>query len=577
MANHPTIARVLCDRSGPDRAFDYRIPADLAHRVAVGSVVRIDLHGRRIGGWVRELDPVDASPAEELLPIQRVSGVGPDDVVCELAEWAAHRWAGRRSQFFRAASPARVVNAVGASSYSGVKPEPRSPATTGLLDGVGGVLRLPPTSDVLPSVWSCLQRGPVLVIVPGVDDAAILNSRIGRAGVTTALLPHEWHRAAAGVDVTIGTRIAAFARMPELASIVVLDEFDERLQSESSPTWHAREVLSERAHRAGIPLVLVSAVPTPEGLEGREVAAPPPTREKAGWPDLVVSDLSEGDHRSVGRLSSAVIHELRDTSRRVLCVINRTGTSRLLACKGCRELATCEQCESLMSQPGDDELFCAKCGSRRPLLCTQCNGMSFSNLRPGTGRLVKELAAAAGRSAVLIEGDAQPEWSSGSTDVLVGTEALLHRVAHADTVVFLDIDGELFAPRFRAGEHVLELLARAARVVGRRGDGGRLILQTMHPDHELLKAVGRLDIAAATEAERMHRQALSLPPYGAMAVIEGESAGDFVASLPDTVRVGGSGDRRQVRGSTPDVLADALAVGQRPAKGRLRVAVNPNR
>ena len=577
MADHPKIARVLCDRSGPDRAFDYQIPTSLVDRVSVGSLVRVDLHGRRIGGWVRELDPADAAPVEELLPLQRVSSVGPDSAVCELAEWAAHRWAGRRSQFFRTASPPRVVSAIGGSSYSGLQPEPRSPATTKLLGGRGGVLRLPPTSDVLPSIWSCLVSGPVLVIVPGVDDAAILHSRVSRAGVTTALWPKDWSRAAAGVDVTIGTRTAAFARLPSLGSILVVDEFDERLQSESSPTWHAREVLSERARCAGLPLVLVSAVPTPEGLQGREVVAPAFARESAGWPDISVADLSEVDGPHVGRLSSVVIQELRDTSRRVLCVLNRTGTSRLLACRSCRELAICEHCDSVMSQPGDNELFCAKCGAHRPLMCSHCSGMAFSNLRPGTGRLVTEIAAAAGRPALLVEGDVQPEWSSGSTDVFVGTEAMLHRVAHADTVVFLDIDSEIFAPRFRAGEHVLGLLARAARVVGRRGEGGRLMLQTRDPHHELLASIGQTDIGAATESERAQRKALSLPPYGAMAVIEGGSASEFVDSLPDTVRVGGAGDRRQVRAVDVEVLADALAVGKRPTKGKLRVAVNPSR
>ena len=48
-------------------------------------------------------------------------------------------------------------------------------------------------------------------------------------------------------------------------------------------------------------------------------------------------------------------------------------------------------------------------------------------------------------------------------------------------------------------------------------------------------------------------------------------------SLPDSVRIGGTGDRRQVRASDSEVLGRALALGQRPAKGRLRVAVNPGR
>ena len=578
MTARPNIARVLCDRSGPDRAFDYRIPDDLSAKITIGSVVRIDLHGRKIGGWVKEFDPSDALPADELLPLRRVSGIGPDESVIELAEWSAQRWAGRRSQFFRAASPPRVVRSIGTATYSTLAPEPRSPATTRLLAHNGGVLRLPPTSDVLPSLWSCVERGPVLVVVPGVDDATILKSRVARAGVTTALLPHEWARSAAGVDVVIGTRTAVFARLPKLGSIMVIDEHDERLQSEASPTWHAREVAAERARRNDIPLILVSATPTPEALHKRVIEAPSREREIAGWPEIVVADLSNADSAPGGRLSSAVIEELRNPSRRVLCVVNRKGTSKLLACRSCRELATCERCDSVMSQPDDDLLSCAKCGSERPLTCLNCHGMSFSNLRPGTARLVKELAAAAGRPARVVDADTEPDWSSGpAVEVLVGTEAVLHRVTHADTVVVLDIDSEVLAPRFRAGEQTLSLLTRAARLVGRKADGGRLVVQTRQIDHPLLASMSQVAPGDATEIERAQREQLVLPPYGAIAVIEGAGAAEFVQSLPDSVRVGGTGDRRQVRATNPEVLGRTLALGHRPAKGRLRVAVNPGR
>ena len=40
-------------------------------------------------------------------------------------------------------------------------------------------------------------------------------------------------------------------------------------------------------------------------------------------------------------------------------------------------------------------------------------------------------------------------------------------MAGADAVAFLDFDQELLAPRYRAAEQALALLARAARLVGR--------------------------------------------------------------------------------------------------------------
>jgi hypothetical protein len=47
--------------------------------------------------------------------------------------------------------------------------------------------------------------------------------------------------------------------------------------------------------------------------------------------------------------------------------------------------------------------------------------------------------------------------------------------------------------------------------------------------------------------------------------------------LPTSVRVGGEGDRLQVRAESALALSDALASAVRPTRGRLRVAVEPAR
>lgn len=572
-----TVARVLCDASGPDRAFDYLVPASLADRVDVGAIVRIDLHGRRLGGWVVALNPGD-SP-QHLVALRSMSGIGPASDVVSLTEWAAHRWAGRRSIFLRAASPPRVVRAVGAARWTGLCPEPRSPATSRLLTAGGGVLRLPPATDVVPSIWSAVALGPTLVVMPGVDDVAILAGRLRRGGVSVAVLPDEWERARNGVDVTIGTRTAVFASVPNLAAIVVLDEHDDRLQSESSPTWHAREVALERGRSAGLPVLLVSPVPSPEARLGRVLEAPPRAREVNGWPHIDVVDPSDHDGPTAGRVSSALLAEIRNEDRRVLCVLNTSGRSALLACRSCRSLARCERCEATLVQMSDGTLHCRRCGSDRPAVCAACSAASFINLRRGTAGFARELGAATTRPIVLLEGDDAVPWGSGRDDVavVIGTEAVLHRVHHADTVVFLDIDAELFAPRFRAGQYVASLFARAARIIGDRRGGGRIIVQTTRVDHPTLVAFAAADPGAAGDRETSARRDMALPPFGAMAVIEGAGAHEFVASLPDTVAVGGDGDRWQVRAASWEVLSDALEQGQRPTRSRLRVAVDPAR
>ena len=93
----------------------------------------------------------------------------------------------------------------------------------------------------------------------------------------------------------------------------------------------------------------------------------------------------------------------------------------------------------------------------------------------------------------------------------VGTEAVLHQLDAADVVAFLDLDQELLAPRYRAAEEALGLLVRGARLVGGRAGGGRLLLQTRLPDHEVVQAALLADPVrvAAVEAARRAELALS--------------------------------------------------------------------
>src|SRR6186997_2901158 len=55
LPSDPLIVRVLPDVPAIDKTFDYLVPDDVRDQVRVGDEVRIDLHGRRVGGWVLEL------------------------------------------------------------------------------------------------------------------------------------------------------------------------------------------------------------------------------------------------------------------------------------------------------------------------------------------------------------------------------------------------------------------------------------------------------------------------------------------------------------------------------------------
>src|SRR5205823_14299534 len=131
-------------------------------------------------------------------------------------------------------------------------------------------------------------------------------------------------------------------------------------------------------------------------------------------------------------------------------------------------------------------------------------------------RAGEELELLAGQPVAEVTGEA-PAGPPPDAAVLIGTEALLHRVAGAKVVAFLDFDQELLAARYRAGERALAMLARAGRLVGGRAHGhGRVVVQTRLPGHEVVDAALHGDPGRLAVVEGARRAALRLPPETAL-------------------------------------------------------------
>jgi primosomal protein N' (replication factor Y) len=391
-----------------------------------------------------------------------------------------------------------------------------------------------------------------------------------------------------------------------LAAAIVLDTHDAAYREESTPTYNAVEVVIERARREDAPCVLVSPVP-PVWLARSgemETVAAPAVEERSGWPTLERVDRRGADPRSglfseeFVRLAGQVLADAgADASRGrgpLVCVYNRTGGARVLACQHCAELARCERCGAAVARPRDEVLFrCPRCGEQRPVVCAHCGRLKFKNLRVGVSRLREELAAlldvpvdeVAGPLARQTDTDVVP-----AAPVLVGTEAVLHRVRRAAAVAFLDVDLHLLAPRLTATEDTLALMVRAGRLVGARRTGpawARVLVQTRVPEHPVLAAVALGEPAPVLAAEADIRRVSGLPPFSAVALVSGTLGETYAAALTDALTALETTRRPPVSVSPLDdgrflvqapehqSLCDLLAAVARPPGRGLRVEVDP--
>ncbi len=613
--------RVRTEVAALAKAFDYAVPPEWEHDIRVGTRVRAPLHGRSVRGWVTE-DDVPALEGVDVLPLKSWLGWGPPATVMELARWAAWRWAGPESFFLRTASPLTVVRALPrapqlapSTSVTGGPLRDPSPVLSPLPGGSppwapalaqagSTVVRLPPETDLLDLVLDVVddtdvraRQGTVLVLVPSAGWAERLTARLARRGYPAT---GAWEEARAGWPVVVGNRAGAWAPVPRLAAAVVLDAHDASYREESTPTYSAVDVILERARREGAPCILASPVP-PVALAAdprlRTVAPNPPV-ERAGWATIERVDRRGADPRTgmfseeFVRLARAVLDDDAAAARGPLvCVYNRTGATRILACRHCGELARCTHCGAAAARPRDEEVLrCPRCGDTRPVVCTACGRLRMKALRSGVTRLRDELEALLGSEVGEVAGPraSGPEPDVPATPVLVGTEAVLHRVRRAAAVVFLDVDLHLLAPRLSATEETLALFVRASRLVGPAGTGSawaRAQVQTRVPDHPVLVAVARGQPAPVLEEEVAIRRASALPPFNALALVSGALAPAYADALRQATAASeaGSGvtlspldgDRFLLRAEAHERLCDLLAATPRPPGRGLRVEVDP--
>jgi primosomal protein N' (replication factor Y) len=569
--------------SGIDKVFDYLVPESLVPRVGRGTRVRIDLNGRRVGGWIVEIGSAEERTdvqvdINRLALIVSVSGDGVEPEVLPLTKWMSQKWFGSwRATLSSASAPrmrGRHVNA-----RRGQNPhfpdDEVTKATREVVSHGGGVLIVPPLASALHVVAELARDGSVLAICPTQRMAVMGAAALRRRGFTTALVPDDWDAAKAGVDIVIGARSAVLAPCAWLTSIVVIDEHDELHFEERAPTWNVPEVARERARLAGVPCVLTSPVPSASALQvDSEISVV--QKDESLWPAIDVVNLDDVPV-SGSLLSSELLSSATTPGMTTVCVLNTKGKARLIACKSCRAVQACTECSSLLTQSNDGELFCARCQKAAGSVCVSCGRTSFVVPRGGVSQLVAQVVKSTRNPVVEVTAESDDTWTKGS--VFIGTEAVLYRVPATDVVVFADIDRDLSAPRITASREVLSLIARAARIVGANG---RVVVQTRQPHHSLMQALAAADPTAALlewmKKDLAQRQVFSLPPFSTMvriSVVAPKSLDDVPSLVGvDTAR---EDDALVLKSVDGDAMTAAIQLLRLHYGTALRVHAGPKR
>ena len=421
-----------------------------------------------------------------------------------------------------------------------------------LLYGVTGSGK---TSVYIKLIQSCLDQGKAaMLLVPEIaltpQLLGLLAAYFGEsvAVLHSSLAPGErydqWKRVRSGeAKVVVGTRSAVFAPC-ECPGLIILDEEQEHsYKSENSPRYDAREVAIFRGMKERALVLLGSATPSIESmyraksgiyrlyrLQNRYNGRPLPEVSIVDMRD----ELKMGNDLSLSYPLREAIHDTAHAGKQSILLLNRRGASRALVCVDCRETPSCPRCDlRLTYHSANRRLMCHYCGHSQPMpeRCPQCGG-PLKTIGTGTQKVQQELEFlfpemesdrmdADTVNAVNTHEKILEHFQSENVPVLIGTQMVAKglNLPNVTLVGVLDADLSLYTGGFRAGETTFNMLTQVVGRAGRGEHSGRAMIQTLVPEHQVIKLAAEQNYDAFYDLEINLRRVQNAPPFGDLATV----------------------------------------------------------
>jgi primosomal protein N' (replication factor Y) len=236
---------------------------------------------------------------------------------------------------------------------------------------------------------------------------------------------------------------------------------------------------------------------------------------------------------------------LRDGGQ-VILLLNRRGFATHIQCVACGHVMRCPHCDiALTHHRHTSNVLCHYCDYEvpAPQQCPSCQspGIHYGGL--GTQRLEAEVRARFPDYRVLrMDTDTMQEPGSheralaafreGEVQILVGTQMIAKGLdfPNVTLVGVVNADTALHLPDFRAAERTFQLLVQVAGRTGRGDQGGRVLVQTLNPDHSAIRAAVHHNYRAFADLELPAREELTYPPFGNMVRLVIRGASDVITS-----------------------------------------------
>ncbi|MGB5876931.1 MAG: primosomal protein N', partial [Psychrobacter nivimaris] len=465
-----------------------------------------------------------------------------------------------------------------------------------LLNGITGSGK---TEVYLQAMQAVLEAGKqVLILVPEIGLTPQTRARFAsrfaahivllHSGMTNTHRLQGWQDCRTGhAQIVIGTRSAVLYPFADLGLIVVDEAHDGSYKQQDTLRYHAADVALYRGLQYKIPVILGTATPSLEHLKlvddgklSEYQLLTRPGNAKPATMQLIDARLQsthqqaqdDGARYDTG-LTDAMIGAIRQTLEagdQVLIFLNRRGYAPVLLCEACGWQADCPRCDAHLtvhynsqaqrnSYSSHSYLKCHHCDWQAyiPTVCPDCGSQNLDAKGMGTTRLSENLHAIFANPQtskelypiIQIDRDTtrrKDSWENiyeqinkGNPAILVGTQMVAkgHHFPNVTLVCLPNADRGFLSADFRSPEHTAQLMIQVAGRAGRGDKAGRVLIQTLQPDNELLLKLVKDGYLSFARELLQERQMMGLPPHRHAALIrcEGKTLAATTQALKDAI------------------------------------------
>ena len=446
-----------------------------------------------------------------------------------------------------------VLNEEQEAAYQGLAAQMhRQVPGVALLYGVTGSGK---TSVYLKLIQNALDSGrSAILLVPEIAlTPQLLGILAGHFGEGVAVLhsslpagerQDQWKRIQSGdARVIVGTRSAVFAPAKDLGVVILDEEQESSYRSENSPRYCAREIALWRGVKEGALVLLGSATPSIETMyhakKGDYALYRLQNRYNGrGLPQVRIVDmrqeLKEGNDTAFSLDLREAIQDTHRANKQSILFLNRRGNARAVVCVECRTAPECPRCSARLTyHSANERLMCHYCGFSQPMprRCPQCDG-ALKRIGVGTQKAQQELEYlfpdleiarmdADTVSAVNTHEKILEHFATDNVPVLIGTQMVAKglNLPNVTLVGALDGDLSLYSSSYRAAETTFNMLTQVVGRAGRGDTAGQAIIQTLVPEHAVLKLAAAQDYDGFYDLEIRLRQVQQCPPFADLLTI----------------------------------------------------------